>query len=191
MIICLSHLPHTMANSAKIEQFIAVTGVSEDQAKFYLDSSSGDLETAVEQFYATGGAQDVPAASDNEAMEELSPESHAGNSDDSVLLAPAVCTMIALRCPCWKNHACSLHKAIRPPQKYSYRPRSAHQHPPFCMQGCQTPQSQPSSLLNRPLPQPALAPAALHQQHPVQVGGFTSDITWKSVKSKGSAALAR
>jgi hypothetical protein len=69
-----------MANPAKIEQFIAVTGVSEDQAKFYLDSSSGDLETAVEQFYATGGAQDIPPASDNEAMEEFPPESHTGNS---------------------------------------------------------------------------------------------------------------
>ena len=83
---------HTMANPAKIEQFIAVTGVSEDQAKFYLDSSSGDLETAVEQFYATGGAQDVPAASDDEAMEELFPEIHAGSS----------------RCLC-PHGTCSLH----------------------------------------------------------------------------------
>ena len=85
-----------MANPAKIEQFIAVTGVSENQAKFYLDSSSGDLETAVEQFYATGGAQDVPPASDNEAIEEFPPESHAGNS--------------TCLCPCG---TCSLHDVWR------------------------------------------------------------------------------
>lgn len=59
------------------------------------------------------------------------------------------------------------------------------------MQGCQAPQSQPSSLLKRPLPQTALAPAALHQQRPAQVGGFTSNMTWRMATSTGSAALTR
>lgn len=48
----------TMTDPAKIAEFVAVTGVNEGAAKFYLDSSSGDLETAVNQFFATGGVQD-------------------------------------------------------------------------------------------------------------------------------------
>ncbi len=63
-----------MADPAKIEQFVAVTGVSEDAAKFYLDSSSGDVETAINQFYATGGVQEVPEASAEDFMDV--PEEH-------------------------------------------------------------------------------------------------------------------
>ena len=50
-----------------------MTGVSEDAAKFYLDSSSGDLETAVNQFFATGGLQEAPEAAEEDTMDELPP----------------------------------------------------------------------------------------------------------------------
>jgi len=62
-----------MTDPAKIEQFIAVTGVNEDAARFYLDSSSGDLETAVNQFFATGGVQEAPEASAEDLMDEAAP----------------------------------------------------------------------------------------------------------------------
>ena len=66
--------PAAMADPAKIEQFVAVTGVTEDAAKFYLDSSSGDVETAINQFYATGGVQEAPEASAEDFMDV--PEEH-------------------------------------------------------------------------------------------------------------------
>lgn len=59
----------TMADPAKTAQFVAVTGVSEDAAIFYLDSSSGDVETAINQFYATGGIQEAPEASAEDFMD--------------------------------------------------------------------------------------------------------------------------
>ena len=62
-----------MADPGKIAQFVAVTGVSEDAAKFYLDSSSGDLETAVNQFFATGGLQEAPEATEEDAIDEPPP----------------------------------------------------------------------------------------------------------------------
>ena len=58
-----------MTDPAKIAQFVGVTGVGEDAAKFYLDSSSGDLETAVNQFYATGGVQEAPDGSAEDFMD--------------------------------------------------------------------------------------------------------------------------
>ncbi|CAK0785425.1 hypothetical protein CVIRNUC_008634 [Coccomyxa viridis] len=62
-----------MADPGKIAQFVAVTGVSEDAAKFYLDSSSGDLETAVNQFFATGGLQEAPEPLEEDTMDEPPP----------------------------------------------------------------------------------------------------------------------
>ena len=64
-----------MTDPDKIAQFTAVTGVSEDAAKFYLDSSSGDLETAVNQFYATGGVPEAPESAEDfmDAPEESQP----------------------------------------------------------------------------------------------------------------------
>ena len=70
-----------MADPGKIAQFVAVTGVSEDAAKFYLDSSSGDLETAVNQFFATGGLQEVPEATEEDIVDEPScPADSSGKS---------------------------------------------------------------------------------------------------------------
>ena len=63
----------SMADPGNIARFVAVTGVSEDAAKFYLDSSSGDLETAVNQFFATGGLQEAPEATEEDTMDEPPP----------------------------------------------------------------------------------------------------------------------
>ena len=43
-----------------IEQFVSVTGASKEDAKFYLDSAGGNVETAIDSFFGTGGgAADV------------------------------------------------------------------------------------------------------------------------------------
>ena len=81
-----------MADPAKIEQFVAVTGVSEDAAKFYLDSSSGDVETAINQFYATGGVQEAPEASAEDFMdapEESQPGKQGVSSHSSARHLPS------------------------------------------------------------------------------------------------------
>jgi len=84
-----------MTDPAKIEQFIAVTGVNEDAAKFYLDSSSGDLETAVNQFFATGGVQEAPEASAEDLMDEAAP--------------PAASQPGEIRGPLMDSMACTQH----------------------------------------------------------------------------------
>ena len=79
-----------MADPAKIEQFVAVTGVTEDAAKFYLDSSSGDVETAINQFYATGGVQEAPEASAEDFM-DVPEEGEPGNRASQAMTALVIC----------------------------------------------------------------------------------------------------
>ena len=44
-----------MADDAGVAQFMSVTGASKDDAAFYLGSAGGNVETAVNAFFATGG----------------------------------------------------------------------------------------------------------------------------------------
>ncbi|EIE21930.1 SEP-domain-containing protein [Coccomyxa subellipsoidea C-169] len=61
-----------MADSASIAQFTDVTGASQEAAKFFLDSSEGVVDAAIDQYFATGGEMFAPAAPE-EAMEEAEP----------------------------------------------------------------------------------------------------------------------
>jgi len=45
-----------MANEEQISQFVAVTGSSTEQARFYLESANGDVDAAVSSFLDSGGA---------------------------------------------------------------------------------------------------------------------------------------
>jgi hypothetical protein len=58
-----------MPTSDKIEQFMDVTGASQEAAKFFLDSSGGQVDTAIDQYFATGGEFEAPSAAE-ELVEE-------------------------------------------------------------------------------------------------------------------------
>lgn len=68
-----------MAESASIAQFTDVTGASQEAAKFFLDSSEGVVDAAIDQYFATGGEMFAPAAPE-EAMEEAEPIAQPGKT---------------------------------------------------------------------------------------------------------------
>lgn len=62
-----------------MEQFLQVTGASEEAARFLLESAGGDVAAAIDQYFATGGQFDLAQA--NEAA--------AGSAADTELHTPA------------------------------------------------------------------------------------------------------
>lgn len=64
-----------MANEEQISQFVAVTGSSPEQARFYLESANGDVDAAVSSFLDSGGAD---GGFEEGAMEE---DDQAGELD--------------------------------------------------------------------------------------------------------------
>jgi hypothetical protein len=90
-----------MADSEKLAQFMDVTGASQDAAKFFLDSAGGQVDTAVDQFFATGGtfeaqgaaeAVEAPPATGSHgtigAAEEFTPGMHCFQQKQCPRLAP-------------------------------------------------------------------------------------------------------
>lgn len=75
-----------MANLASIAQFMDVTGASEEAAKFFLESSGGVVDQAVDQYFATGGDFTAVQAMQQEQIAEPEPAAPAGAST-AVLLA--------------------------------------------------------------------------------------------------------
>ena len=75
-VLCLQAA--AMADEAAVAQFTEVTGASKEAAKFFLDSSGGELGAAIEQFFATGGefeaGGDAPAMEDEELLDDDEPE---------------------------------------------------------------------------------------------------------------------
>jgi hypothetical protein len=68
-----------MADSGSIAQFMDVTGASQEAAKFFLDSSGGVVDAAIDQYFATGG-EFTPEAAPEEAMAEPEPAAQPGAS---------------------------------------------------------------------------------------------------------------
>ena len=62
-----------------MEQFLQVTGASEEAAHFFLESTNGDVAAAIDQYFASGGQFDLAQA--NEAA--------AGTAVDTELHTPA------------------------------------------------------------------------------------------------------
>ena len=63
--------------NAAVAQFMDVTGASREAAKFFLDSSGGVVDAAVDQFFATGGRlnqADAPAGDDDDEFVDAQPE---------------------------------------------------------------------------------------------------------------------
>jgi hypothetical protein len=58
-------------HEAALAQFMDVTGASKEAAKFFLDSSGGVVDAAVDQFFATGGEFQAPEAAAEEDEEEF------------------------------------------------------------------------------------------------------------------------
>ena len=58
-----------MADSGSIAQFMDVTGASQEAARFFLESSGGVVDAAVDQFFATGGDFSAVGAPEQEAVE--------------------------------------------------------------------------------------------------------------------------
>ena len=54
-----------MADDAAVAQFMSVTGATEEDAAFYLGSAEGNVETAVDSFFSTGGGEAVAEADDD------------------------------------------------------------------------------------------------------------------------------
>ena len=75
-----------MADS-DIQQFIGVSGASAEAANFYLESSNGNLEAAVDAFWENGGAQPsiVPPTSEDTP---LGNPVEASSPSDQVVQAP-------------------------------------------------------------------------------------------------------
>ena len=44
-----------MADQTKIDQFINLTGVDADRARFYIESAGGNVELAISSFYEEDG----------------------------------------------------------------------------------------------------------------------------------------
>ncbi|BDA46940.1 NSFL1 cofactor p47 [Coccomyxa sp. Obi] len=59
-----------MADSGNIAQFMDVTGASQEAAKFFLESSGGVVDAAVDQFFATGGEFSAAGAPEEEMVED-------------------------------------------------------------------------------------------------------------------------
>lgn len=58
-----------MADSGSIAQFMDVTGASQEAAKFFLESSGGVVDAAVDHFFATGGEIQAAGAPEGEVVE--------------------------------------------------------------------------------------------------------------------------
>lgn len=73
-----------MDDSAKLAQFIDVTGASQEAAKFFLESSGGQVDTAVDQYFATGGAFEAPEGIGVQQT-PLAPDYHQAEGARSIL----------------------------------------------------------------------------------------------------------
>ncbi|CAL8471559.1 g11101 [Coccomyxa elongata] len=58
-----------MVDSGSVAQFMDVTGASQEAAKFFLESSGGVVDAAVDQFFATGGEFSAVGAPEEETVE--------------------------------------------------------------------------------------------------------------------------
>lgn len=58
-----------MVDSGSVAQFMDVTGASQEAAKFFLESSGGVVDAAVDQFFATGGEFSAAGAPEEETVE--------------------------------------------------------------------------------------------------------------------------
>ncbi len=74
-----------MADSSSIAQFMDVTGASEEAAKFFLESSGGVVDQAVDQYFATGGDFSAVQAMQQEQVAEPEPAAPAGESTAALL----------------------------------------------------------------------------------------------------------
>ena len=98
----------TMADRpAALTQFMDVTGASREAAGFFLDSSGGEVDAAIDQFFATGG--EFKAAGDGAPDED--PEEPPPQTRAPPVATPGLCALPALRgatqerpWPCHPNH---------------------------------------------------------------------------------------
>ena len=78
-----------MADDDAVSQFMSVTGASKEDAAFYLSSAAGNVETAVDSFFSTGG--DQAAIEDDEPMEA---EADEPGAPPSVLATAAMSAVL-------------------------------------------------------------------------------------------------
>lgn len=62
---------------AAVSQFVSVTGSTEEAAHFFLESAGGDVAAAIDQYFATGGQMDTPAAPDEGAEGGGAPQGYS------------------------------------------------------------------------------------------------------------------
>eukprot|EP00887_Chlorella_sp_A99_P006342 scaffold3.g6342.t1 len=66
-----------MADQEAVAQFVSITSATESTARFYLESSGGNLEAAVDAFFSSGGAQ-APTAAPQAAPAAAAPAGGGG-----------------------------------------------------------------------------------------------------------------
>ena len=82
-----------MAHEAAVAQFIETTGAEDNVARFFVDSTNGDVERAIDAFFESGGALPGSASAeasggDDDLMDQLDEEELTA-LEESAAVAPA------------------------------------------------------------------------------------------------------
>ena len=91
-----------------IEQFVRVTGASKEDATFYLDSAGGNVETAIDSFFSTGGGAADGLDEEGASIDEGNPDASLASVPSTGASQAAACMLCLQSClECTEGAQCS------------------------------------------------------------------------------------